>query len=435
MDKCVVRRAIKAAETEKIIGYELLFQGGTDALYEQSETAAADAISEFFMNNSHKIFSNKKLFVTFTPSLLFRNTARVFEKDKVVIQIEDNLIVHPLAMPMVKKYYSEGYKFAINDFQFSPKYFAFLDYADYIRINITEDASEHELSSLENIIRMTKGFGKKCIATGLDSQAAYENALKLGVDYLEGTYIAETLTDKVDKVAYMQGNFFSLVVAVANDEPDIAEIEEIVSRDAGLTYALLKLVNSAYFALRKRTASIRQALMTLGIGQLRHWVYMLSFRQEESDGFEEILKLSFLRAMFAQELVPYIDDCPIAKSEAYMMGMFSTLDYMVDATLEELLAEIPVDDQIKAALLRGEGVAGQLQQLVVCYEKADWKECNRLSAELGINVSVLSQVYINCVESVNSIWENLTTEYERSGEEKGYSKDDAGKIHLEDILR
>lgn len=435
MEKGVVRRAIKEAETDKIIGYELLFQSGSDALYEQSETAAADTISDFFMNNSHKIFSDKKIFVTFTPSLLFRNTARVFEKDKVVIQIEDNLIIHPLAMPIIRKYYNEGYKFAINDFQFSPKYFSFLDYADYIRLNVSHDATQQEMNSLENIIRMTKGFGKKCIATGLDTKESYENALKLGIDYLEGGYIAETLTTKADKITYMQGNFFQLVVAVAKDEPDMAEIEEIVSRDAGLTYALLKLVNSAYFALRKRTASIRQALMTLGIGQLRQWVYMLSFHTDEGSGSEEMLKLSFLRATFAQELVSQIQDSPIAKTEAYMMGMFSTLEYMVDAPLEELLVEIPISQEIKDALLEGTGVAGKLQQLVLCYEKADWKHCAGLAQELGINVALLSQVYISCVEEVNSIWENLTTDYARPGEEKNFKDMEESREHLEDVLK
>lgn len=435
MDKCVVRRAIKETGTEKIIGYELFFQSGSDDLYAQSENAAADTISDFFMNNSHKIFRDKKIFITLTPSLLFRNIARVFDKEKVVIQIEDNLIVHPLAMPIIKKYFNEGYTFAINDFQFTPKYLSFVEYVEYIRLKISDDMSQAELSSAANIIHMAKGFHKKCVATDLNTKTAYDKAIELGMDYLEGAYIAETLTKKADKVTYMQGNFFQLVAAVAKDEPDMAEIESIVSRDAGLTYAILKIVNSAYFALRRRTASIRQALVTLGIGQLRQWVYMLSFRQDASDGAEEMLKLSFLRANFAQELSQYVANCPLTKTEAYMMGMFSTLDFMVDAPLDELLAEIPINDEIKEALIRGEGGAGKLYQLVVCYEQADWKTCKVLAEELDVQISVLSQTYINCVEEVNSIWDNLTTDFPRPDEEKVFSEQSGGRQKIEDALR
>lgn len=414
MDRCVVRQAIKEKETGKIIGYELVFQGGKDSLYNHNEASAADTISDFLVANSTKIVNDGLMFVTFTPSLLLRNTPKMFGADKVIIQIEDTVIIHPLAMPLIKKYREAGYQFAINDFQFTPKYFSMLDYASYIRINMTgfnRDSSKRR--TVQNIIEMARGFGRKCVATEINSKELYDEAMKLEIDYLEGSYIANTMVSKVDKVEYMQGNFFQLVIAVSKDEPDFVEVEEIIRRDAGLTYALLRLVNSAYFALRTRTASIRQALITLGIGQLRHWVYMLSFDQNKTEGTEEILKISFLRAKLASELVKRIPGCKISSNEAYMMGMFSTLDYMVNAPLSELLEEIPIPEEIKEALLEGTGTAGTLQKLVVAYEKADWKTSKECSEELGIPSGGLAQIYVDCAEEVNGIWQGLMTDMER----------------------
>lgn len=417
MDRCVVRQAIKDVSTGRIAGYELLFQTGKGSLYNDNETSAADTISSFLLANSTKIVNDKMMFVTFTPSLLLRNTPRMFGKDKVIIQIEDTVIIHPLAMPLIKKYCEAGYRFAINDFQFSPKYFSLLEYASYIRVSMDGYVLDiKKQNTVKNIIQMAQGFGKKCIATNIDSEEVYNVALRLGVDMLEGKYVANTLVSKVDKVEYMQGNFFQLMVAVSRDEPEFAEVEEIVSRDTGLTYALLKLVNSAYFAFRQRTASIRQALITLGIVQLRHWVYMLSFDQDDMGGSEEILKISFLRAKFASELANKIPGRVIMASDAYIMGMFSTLEYMVDAPLEELLAEIPIDDAIKAALIDGEGTAGQLQKLVIAYEGADWKTSKEISKQLGIQGDSLAQIYVDCAEEVNTVWDNLTTEIERPGD-------------------
>jgi len=420
MDKCVVRQAIKDVKTEQIMGYELLFQGGRDGLYDSNNNSAADTISNFLLSNSAKIINDKPMFVTFTPALLLRNTPKMFGQEKVVIQIEDTVIIHPLAMNIIKKYCDSGYQFAINDFQFAPKYFSMLDYAAYVRVSVADCAPDsHKLRTTQNIVQMAQGFGKKCIATEVDTREAYDAALALGVDYLEGNYVANTLVSKVEKVEYMQGNFFQLMVAVSKDEPDFVEVEEIISRDAGLTYALLKLVNSAYFALRRRTASIRQALVTLGIGQLRHWVYMLSLDQnEESPGSEELLKISFLRAKLASEIAGKMTDKSLASSDAYMMGMFSTLDYMVDAPLEELLAEIPVSDEVKDGLIKGEGVAGKVQKLVIAYERADWKNSKMLAEELGIPSEHLAQIYVDCAEEVNTIWNNLTTDMARPNEEK-----------------
>ncbi len=417
MDRCVVRQAIKDTKTGQIYGYELLFQGGRDSLYNNNETSAADTISNFLLANSTKIINDKPMFVTFTPSLLLRNTPKMFGQEKVVIQIEDTVIIHPLAMTIIKRYCDAGYQLAINDFQFAPKYFSMLEYASYVRINIEEYLSNpNKVQTARNIVQMTQGFGKKCIATAVNNEEGYHLALDLNVEYLEGNYVANTLISKVDKIEYMQGSFFQLMIAVSKDEPDFTEVEDIISRDAGLTYLLLKLVNSAYFALRRRTASIRQALVTLGIGQLRHWVYMLSFEQEEEPGSEEILKISFLRAKLASEIAGRVPNSGFAPSDAYMMGMFSTLGYMVNAPLEELLVEIPVSDEVKDGLLRGAGIPGKVQGLVVAYEHADWKSSKRLAEELGIPSDHLAQIYVDCVEEVNSIWRSLTTDMERPGE-------------------
>ena len=119
------------------------------------------------------------------------------------------------------------------------------------------------------------------------------------------------------------------MVAVTRDEPDVDEIERLISMDASLSFGLLKMANSAYFALRHRATTIHQAIMTLGLGQLKQWIYLLSasnMDNVDASGTEEFLKLSFMRASFCSELMKHAKDMPISRSEAYLMGMFSTLN-------------------------------------------------------------------------------------------------------------
>lgn len=91
-----------------------------------------------------------------------------------------------------------------------------------------------------------------------------------------------------------------------------------------------------------------------------------------------------------------------------MMGMFSALEYIVDATLEEILQEIPISDVVKDAMIKHEGKAGKLFDLVLSYERADWKATKALANELELQTNILAQAYIDCVEEVNGIWESLT---------------------------
>ena len=133
--------------------------------------------------------------------------------------------------------------------------------------------------------------------------------------------------------------------------------------------------------------------------------------QEIDPASEEFLKLSFMRANFCSELMNYAKDMPISKSEAYLMGMFSTLNNLIDAPLDEILEEIPVSDEIKQALLHKEGRCGLLYDLALSYEAGNWAKITHLADELGIQNQILTSVYFICMENVNVLWEQLTNSY------------------------
>lgn len=408
MDNCVVRQAIKDLRTDSIVGYELLIQTDKDSLYNPStDSVAANAMISFLSENSEQIFKERKTFMSFTPTLLFRNTPKIFDKDKVVIQIDDSIVVHSLAEIIISKYKDEGYHFAIDDFQFTPKYFSMLEYVDYIKVDISNKMDETQKRSVANVVEMAHGFQKEFIAMGVNTQEAYNYAKELGVDYVEGNYISTTTMTKASKMDFMQGNLYQLIIEITKDEPDIEELEMIVSRDASLTYALLKMANSAYFAVHHETTSVRQAMVRVGISQLKQWIYLLSFEDNENSSSEELLKTSFMRANFASSLVKRLKNFVINSTDAYLLGMFSTLEYMIDAPMEEILAEIPIVDEVKKALISHEGKAGKLYDLILCYERAEWSEIKVIADELGIHTSELAQMYMECVEEVNDIWENV----------------------------
>ncbi len=413
-NKYIVQQPIKDT-AGVIIGYEILYHGENQAFSAENgstsaDFAAADTIYTFLTQNSTKALKGTLNFMTFTTMLLMKKTPRLFDKSDLVIQIDDSVIIHPLSMHFVKQYAKEGYKIAVNEFQFAPRYLALLDSIDYIRIN-AQTANE---LTIRNIVEIGHSMNKRCILTNIDSEQLYQKGLALEIDAMEGPYVAEKLTTKAHSSAYIQSNFFRLMVAVTRDEPDVVEIEQMIAADASLSYGLLKMVNSAYFALRHRATTIRQAIMTLGLGQLKQWIYLLSASNADSEldqGSEEFLKRSFLRANFCSDLMNHAKDMPISKAEAYLMGMFSTLNYLIDAPLEEILAEVPVSEEIKEALLHQSGRCGMLYGLVLSYEAADWEKITFLAEELGIPGNLLTSIYFICMENVNTLWEQLTHPY------------------------
>lgn len=411
--KYIVRQQIKDTKGN-IVGYEILYHGENEAFGSEApnsnDFAAADTIYNFLTENTAKVFKGSLNFMTFTTMLLMKKTPRLFDKSELVIQIDDSVIIHPLAMHFVQQYAQEGYKIAVNEFQFAPRYLALMDNIDYIKIN---PQTSNDIT-IRNIVEIAHSMKKKCIATNIDNEELYQKVIALNVDAVEGSYVAERMKTKTHSSAYLQSNFFRLMVAVTKDEPDVDEIERLIAADAGLTYGLLKMANSVYFALRHRATTIHQAVMTLGLGQLKQWIYLLSASNADNQidpSSEEFLKLSFMRANFSSELMNYAKDMPISKSDAYLMGMFSTLNYLVDAPMEDILTEVPVDDAVKEALLHHTGRCGKLYDLVLSYEAADWEKITQLAGELGIPDRLLTSVYFICMENVNVLWQQLTNPY------------------------
>ncbi len=407
-ERYIVRQPVKN-DKNQIVAYELLYYGENQAYGNSDESsnefAVADTVYSFLMQNVEKSLTDALHFMTFTTTLLMKKTPALFPKENLVIQIDDSVVIHPLALRFVQQYARDGYKIAVNEFQFAPRYLSLIDFIDYIKLNVKTT----NLISAKNIVNLAGSMNKKVIATNIDDEELYKSAIELGVDALEGSYVAKQLATKAHSSGYLQSNFFRLMVAVVKEEPDMEEIEQIISMDATLTYGLLRVANSAYFTTNKIT-TIRQALVSLGISQLKQWIYLLSTtnaNDEIDETAEEFLKVSFMRASFCSELMRFIKGMPISRSDAYLMGMFSTLEHLIDAPMEEILSTVPIAEEIKSAILLHEGRCGQLYDLVLSYEQADWEKITNYAEELGIPAHTLTNVYFNCTESVNATWKQM----------------------------
>ena len=131
----------------------------------------------------------------------------------MVIQIDDAVIIHPLSMHLVQQYGKEGYRIAVNEFQFTPRYLSLLDDIHFIKIN-AQNSTE---ITIRNTVEIAHSMNKKCIVTDINDEESYQRAVNMGADALEGAYVAERVTTAVHNSAYLQSSFFQLMVAVTRE--------------------------------------------------------------------------------------------------------------------------------------------------------------------------------------------------------------------------
>ena len=409
METHIVRQPI-LDRNQKLAAYELVYYQDASSLYNKRDARVANTIVTFFSElDTDSFLAGKDCFLTFTPNLLMKDIPRVFDEKKLVIQIEESILVNPEAKAIVSRYKSNGYRVAIMGFEFNRRFLNVLPEIDIIKVDFSDIKSE----SIDVLCKLAKSFNKQLAAYGINSSEARELAVAYGCDFIQGESVSEMVSTKVHKMDHQQSNFFRLMAAISKEIPDFDEIAQIISLDVTLAFSLLKLVNSAYFALPNRVKDVKQALTILGLGQLKQWIYLLSF-SDDGGMTDELIKLSFLRAVFCQEVSQFIPSFPIARAEAYMLGMFSTLGLLLEVPIDSAIAQLPLSDELKDGLMGKEGKCGELLALCIAYEKGKWKEVQQYVDMLQVGEDIIKSKYIEAVEYVNEIWSELTAPSEET---------------------
>lgn len=120
------------------------------------------------------------------------------------------------------------------------------------------------------------------------------------------------------------GILLDLEKEVKKDDPDFRQIEHLVVSDVGLSAALLKTINSPFYATRNKATTIRQAISILGLSTLSRLVTGLVVRnllsppgQISMERFwDASAKIAVTSSYLAKQL-PGMD-----KDEAYTFGLF-----------------------------------------------------------------------------------------------------------------
>ena len=145
-------------------------------------------------------------------------------------------------------------------------------------------------------------------------------------------------------------------------------------------------------------SSIRQAIALLGQQELLRWMTLNTLYLSDYQKPPELLSNASIRAYFCEAIAVRLGRTGIAP-DAFLAGMFSLLDAILDIPMEVLLGELPVSQAIKAALTDGTGFIGDILKMVVYYEQADWESVFMAAARLALPADELPKLYIQALQA------------------------------------
>ncbi|CAK2806086.1 Cyclic di-GMP phosphodiesterase CdgJ [Vibrio crassostreae] len=367
------------------LGYELLFRDGERNAYPahiESNRATYRLIVENFLSvGLNPSIPSSRCFINFPYQSLIRRLPLSLPKDKVVVEILETCQPTDELLEAVKELYQAGYMIALDDFTSTPEWERFLRYTHIVKLDIMQMG----LDEACNLVRAHQGKKFNFLAERVENEQEFQQAKEAGFKFFQGYFFSKPEIIKTKYISPEQVIAMELFQEVCKPDVDFQRVESIVAKDVALSYKLLRFVNTMSPRLEVTISSFRQALVYLGQEKLKMFVSLAVASYVSDKKPKELYGLSLQRAQFCQRMSRY-QAFEGHTEQAFMIGLFSLLDALLDLSLENLVEQLPLCKSIKVALLRREGPYGTLLALEESFEHADWQQIDEHCADLGLSV-------------------------------------------------
>ncbi|OEF96621.1 EAL and HDOD domain-containing protein [Desulfuribacillus alkaliarsenatis] len=375
-----------------VYGYELLYRRSMNNFYEgiNGNMATAEVINNAFLTMKIKEISNgTKAFINFSADLLINEIPFLMPKEQVVIEILEQVEPTQIIIDVCKRLKEHGYLIALDDFAFKPNYQALVELADIIKVEFKVDS----LSQQKIFINQHRNK-IKFLAEKVETRTDYEIAHKLGYDYFQGYFFSKPIIMKATQTPSINQTLVQVAKEIMDDEFDYQKLAILIEKDVGLSYKLLKLVNTVGFGSRYQIYSIKQALARLGIKEIRKWIYIMMLQGMHSVEISELVNLCVIRAKFMESLAKSLGLAG-RHLELFLVGLFSCIDIIMNRPMQEMVDDLALTEEVRDALLGKPNELHKILVQVISFERG--QQVNNGSESVNIKVSEWTELYVDAI--------------------------------------
>lgn len=267
---------------------------------------------------------------------------------------------------------TRGYRLALSGLTSDPGAFeALLRQVHIVRL----DAGNDNRTALLRQLSTLKPFNLDLLADGLRHRDQFRACFEDGFTLFSGSFYGEPIQVKGHIPGSNKVLLLELLASLDKPDCNLDDIEAIIIRDPSLTYRFLKLANAASYKLSREIDELSHALSLLGTQQIQRWVTIFLLEGHE-DKPAELMREMLIRARLCEVLATTLNrPRPVSY---FIVGLLSRLDQLTDIAMEDLMAQVPLSQDIKTALLHRLGDMGMLLREVETYERGDFQALSLL---------------------------------------------------------
>lgn len=377
----IARQPILNAE-KVVVAYELLFRDGESNSFPDVDP---DQATSNILTNNHltmgveEITTELPAFINFHSNALIKNFPTFLDPTSVVIEILEDVPASDELLVACKQLHAKGYKLALDDHDFDPKWGRFLPYISILKIDILD----YSILEVNKQIRKLQNTNMTLLAEKVETQAQFEQFKLMGFSLFQGYFFSKPEMLKQKRLTNTKQNILRLIGYASSKTLDFDAMGEIFSSDPALTYKLLRFINSPYYGRSQDITSLKHALIYIGDLELKKFIALLALADLSQGKPPEIMRLSLIRAKFCEKIalsLHAIENPP----KAFLTGILSLIDGILDRTLDTVLNILPVHHEIKSALLDSNNHLAEYLALSKIIESGNWQQSLEQIQKLGV---------------------------------------------------
>ncbi len=351
-----------------VVAYELLYRshGGNRAdIVDQDQATSQVIVNSFIEIGLKALVGDKAAYINLPEGFLSGKHPIPFPKEQVVLEVLEHVQANEEVLNGLRKLRDAGYKIALDDFELTEATRPLVRTAHIVKLDVMSTNRATIQKRFDEVHRM----GLKVLAEKIETQDMFEFCRNLGFEYFQGYFLCRPHVVKGAPMPTNRLALLQLLTAINDPEIQVNQLEQVVSHDVGLSYKLLRVINSAHFGVRNKVESLKQALVLLGIKNIKHWATLIALSSIDNKPYELVV-VTLQRARMCQLLA---ERRHVPNADAYFTaGLFSTLEAVLDKPFSELLPQLSLTDELNLALERFDGPIGAILKACIAYENGHW---------------------------------------------------------------
>jgi EAL and modified HD-GYP domain-containing signal transduction protein len=389
----VARQPIMDAN-RRVFGYELLYRAGPAETRCEADLdrASARVFTDAATMGLETLTGGRFAFINATRLLLMEQAATLLPPASVVVEVLETVAPDAEAVAACRRLRKCGYRIALDDFVYDPRYDPLLEVADFVKVDFLKTTPTQRAE----VVARTGGNAQRLIAEKIETQASFDEARQEGFGYYQGFFFSRPVIFTAREVPARALSYMRLLSALNDSRLTAGQLEDLIKQDVSLSLRILTSVNSAAQPIRREIVSMRHAIILLGRQQIRRWASVWVLAGFATGGCQELVTMSLVRARWCELLGERLwgEEC---SSELFLCGMLSLLDSILGKPIPAILKALPVSDRVSGALCGAPSLWTTLMSCIAAYERGAWEDALALAGAIGLPASELSATHMTAL--------------------------------------